>query len=188
MIAAPPRRFTVAEYHQLAEVGVLHEDERVELLNGVIVNMMPIGPFHGGSVNRLIRMFERLGRDRWVTSAQSPVHLGEHSEPQPDLLLLLPRDDFYVEAHPRPEDVFLLIEVSDSTLLIDREEKLPIYARAGIPEVWIVNLPERVIEVYLDPARGEYAQPRRVDADGKLAPAAFPDAVIDTAALLRAAH
>ena len=76
MLAAPPRRFTVDEYHRLAEVGVLHEDDRVELLNGVIVDMMPIGPFHGGSVNRLNRMFERLGRDRWVTSIQNPVHIG----------------------------------------------------------------------------------------------------------------
>ncbi len=185
MIAVSPRRFTVEEYHRMAEVGVLHEDDRVELLNGVIVNMMPIGPFHGGSVKRLNRMFEKLGRERWVTSVQDPVHIGEHTEPQPDLLLLRPRDDFYLHAHPRPEDVFLLIEVSDSTLLIDREEKLPIYARAEIPEVWIVNLPERVIEVYTDPSRGEYAQTRRVHGGDALAPSAFPDAVIDTAALLQ---
>ena len=186
MLAAPPRRFTVEEYHRLAEVGVLHENDRVELLNGVIVDMMPIGPFHGGLVNRLIRMFERLGRDRWVTSAQNPVHIGEHNEPQPDLLILRPRDDFYVAKHPRPEDVFLLIEVSDSTLLIDREDKLPIYAAAGIAEVWIVNLPERVIEVYSSPQNGAYAQVRQVRPGGALAPSAFPDAAIDTAALLQA--
>jgi len=186
MIAAPQRLFTVEEYHRLAEVGVLHEDDRVELLNGLIVNMMPIGPFHGGSVNRLNRLFERLSQDRWLTSVQNPVHLGEHNEPQPDLLLLRPRDDFYNAGHPRPEDVFLLIEVSDSTLLIDREEKLPIYARAGIPEVWIVNLAERKIEVYSAPAAGAYTQSRRVLPGAPLAPLAFPDAVVDTAALLQA--
>ena len=166
-------------------MGVLREDERVELLDGVIINMMPIGPFHGGSVNRLNRMFERLSRDRWLTSVQNPVHIGEHNEPQPDLLLLHPREDFYAGKHPRPPDVFLLIEVSDSTLIIDREEKLPIYARARIAEVWIVNLPERLIEVYSSPADGEYAECRRVRAGDTLAPSAFPDAIIDTAALLQ---
>lgn len=185
MIAAPQRRFTVEEYHRLAEVGVLHEDDRVELLDGVIVNMMPIGPFHGGSVKRLNRIFERLGRDRWVTSVQDPVHIGEHDEPQPDLLLLRPRDDFYSAHHPQPNDVFLLVEVADSTLLTDREDKLPIYARAGIPEVWIVNLPERIVEVYTAPESGAYTHTRRVRPGDPLAPAAFPDAGIDTGALLQ---
>lgn len=187
MTAAPPRRFTVEEYHRLAEVGVLHEDDRVELLNGVIVNMMPIGPFHGGSVNRLNRLFERVSRDRWVTSVQGPLQIHPHHEPQPDLLLLKPRDDFYGSRHPRPEDVYLLIEVSDSTLLIDREEKLPIYAKARIQEVWIMNLPERVIEVYTAPRDGEYTEMRRVAPGETLAPSAFPDAAIDTGTLLRSA-
>ena len=185
MLAASPRRFTVEEYHRLAEVGVLHEDDRVELLNGVIVNMMPIGPFHGGSVNRLNHMFERLSRDRWVTSVQNPVQIGEHNEPQPDLMLLRPRDDFYVSSHAQPADVLLLIEVSDSTLLIDRDDKLPIYAAAGIVEVWIVNLSERVVEVYSSPANGAYAKVRRVEPGGALAPLAFPDVDIDTVALLQ---
>ena len=183
MIAASPHRFNAEEYHRLAEIGVLREGDRVELLKGVIVNMMTIGPFHGGSVNRLNRIFERACRDRWVTSIQKPVHIDQHSEPQPDVLLLRPRDDFYDASLPRPEDVFLLIEVSDSTLLIDRED-LPIYAQAGIEEVWIVNLPERVIEVYASPVNGAYAETRRVVPGGALAPAAFPDAEIDTAALL----
>ena len=186
MLAAPPRRFTVEEYHRLAEVGVLHEDDRVELLNGVIVNMMPIGPFHGGSVIRLTRIFERISGDRWFTSVQNVVHLGEHNEPQPDLLLLRPREDFYTTKHPESDDVFLLIEVSDSTLLVDREDKLPIYATAGIVEVWIVNLPERVVEVYSSPANGAYSNYRRVVPGESLAPAAFPDAQIDTSALLGA--
>ena len=117
---------------------------------------------------------------------QNPVHIGEHNEPQPDLLLLVPRGDFYCAKLPRPADVFLLIEVSDSTLLVDREDKLPIYARAGIVEVWIVNLPERVVEVYASPIGGEFTQVRCVPPGEALAPAAFPDAAIDTAALLRA--
>ncbi len=185
MLAAPPHRFTVEQYHRLAEAGVLHEDDRVELLNGVIVNMMPIGPFHGGSVKRLNHHFERLSRGRWLTGVQDPVHLGEHDEPQPDLLLLRPRDDFYNSKHPQPADVFLLIEVADSTLLTDREDKLPIYARAGIPEVWIVNLSERIVETYGAPVAGAYTQARRIRPGEPLAPAAFPDATIDTAALLQ---
>ena len=186
MIAAPRHRFNVDEYHRLAEVGILHEGERVELLDGVIVEMMPFGPSHSGSVNRLIRMFERISRDRWVTSAQNSVHIGKHNEPQPDLLILHPRDDFYVANHPRPNDVFLLVKVSDSPLLIDREDKLPIYAAAGIAEVWIVNLPERLVEVYSSPQSGAYTEVRVVRPGGALAPAAFPDAAIDTAALLGA--
>lgn len=186
MIAAPVRRFTVAEYHRLAEVGVLHEDERVELLNGVIVPMMPIGPFHGGSVKRLVRLFERASRDRWITSAQDLVQITEYSEPQPDLMLLHPDPGFYTRRHPEPHDVFLLIEVADSTLFTDREEKLPIYAKAGIPEVWIVNLPERLVEVYRQPAGGAYREMAKVRPGESLTPAAFPDTTIDTATLLTA--
>ncbi len=186
VIAASPRRFTTEEYHRLAEVGVLREGDRVELLDGVIVNMMPIGPFHGGSVKRLNHEFEKINGGRWITSTQDPIRIGEHDEPQPDLALLRPRKDFYVERHPRPEDILLLIEVSDSTLLIDRDDKLPIYARAGIVEVWIVNLPERVIEVYTSPVDGSYGEVRRITPGTPLAPQAFPDAGIDTAALLQA--
>ena len=185
MIAAPQRLFTVEEYHRLAEVGVLHEDDRVELLNGIIINMMPIGPFHGSSVKRLTHVFESANNGRWITSAQDPIQIGEHSAPQPDLALLHLREDYYLENHPGPQDVYLLIEVSDSTLLVDREEKLPIYARAGIAEVWIVNLPERVVEVYSSPTNGAYVDCRRVRAGDALAPFAFPDAAIDTAALLQ---
>jgi len=184
MIDAPVRRFTVEEYHRLAESGVLQEDERVELLNGQIIDMMPIGPFHGGSVNWFAEIFHDLSHRRWITSTQNPVRLGPHDEPQPDLLLLRPRADFYRAQHPGPTDVYLLVEVSDSTLLIDRAEKLPVYARAGISEVWIVNLPERMVEVYRTPVNGSYTEAQKVRPGEPLAPAAFPDAAIDTAALL----
>jgi len=184
MIAMPVRHFTVDEYHRLAEVGVLHEDERVELLNGQIIHMMPIGPFHGGSVKWLAAFFHDPTRQRWITSVQDPLHLGELDEPQPDLMLLRPRNDFYRTAHPTPPDVFLVIEVADSTLIMDREEKLPIYARAGIPEVWIVNLPERLVEVYRQPTSGGYTETHRIRPGEPLSPSAFPDVAIDTAALL----
>src|SRR5438552_5474421 len=140
-------RFTVADYHRMAETGVLKPAARVELLDGRIIDMAPIGPFHGGSVNRLIRLFSKFANGRWLVSAQNPVHLDEFSEPQPDLMLLKPAADDYTSRHPRPDDVLLLVEVADTTLAFDREEKLPIYACAGISEVWILNLSARQIEI-----------------------------------------
>ena len=119
--------------------------------------MSPIGPFHGGVVNRLIRAFARLSQGRWLASAQNPLHLDDHSEPEPDFMLLRPSPDDYTSRHARPEDVLLLIEVADTTLVYDREEKLPAYGRAGVAEVWIVNLPDATIEVYRDPHFTGYA-------------------------------
>ena len=120
-------RFSVEEYYRMAETGVLKPDARVELLNGEITDMSPIGPFHGGVVNYLNEVFTAVRRGRWVTAVQNPVHLSDDSEPQPDLLLLKPSADFYRKRHPRPEDVCLLIEVSDTSLARDRDDKLPAY-------------------------------------------------------------
>src|SRR6266581_3181743 len=137
MLVQAQHRFSVGEYYRMAEAGILHPDARVELLDGRIIDMSPIGPFHGGVTKRLIRFFTALAKGRWIVSAQDPVHLDEYSEPQPDLMLLKPDADDYTSRHPRPEDVLLLVEVPDTTLAFDREQKLPIYARAGISEVWI---------------------------------------------------
>ena len=108
----------------MAETGVLKPDARVELLDGQIIDMSPIGPLHGGEVNRLIHFFTYLAKGRWIVTSQNPVHLDDHSEPQPDLLLAKPAPDFYSNRHPTPEDVFLLIEVADTSLAFDRGEKL----------------------------------------------------------------
>jgi Uma2 family endonuclease len=178
-----PHRFTTEDYHRLIETGILNEDDRVELLNGQINDMMPIGPFHGGCVKWLAEAFQSLSRKRWITSTHDPIDLGEHDEPQPDLALLRPKADFYRNAHPTAPDIFLVIEVSDSSLLIDRDEKLPIYARSGIPEVWIVNVPEKIVEVYRQPTPAEYTSISKVRPGERLSPDAFGDAVIDTAAL-----
>src|ERR1041385_3379705 len=94
-------RFNVEEYYRMAETGVLKPDARVELLDGQIIDMEPIGPFHGGSVNRLNRLFNELSRNRWLVTAQNPVHLNEYSEPQPDLMLVKPEPDDYMTTHPR---------------------------------------------------------------------------------------
>jgi Uma2 family endonuclease len=136
------RRFTVDEYYCMAEAGILHEDDRVELIEGDIIAMAAIGNRHMSCVKRLNRLFnERLGR-RVVVSVQDPIRLSRRTEPQPDVALLRPRDDFYAPGHPGPDDVLLVVEVVDTSLPYDRR-KLRLYARAGIPCVWLAILSSR---------------------------------------------
>jgi Uma2 family endonuclease len=182
---ATPHRFSVKDYYRLAETGVLRPDARVELLDGRIIDMSPIGPLHGGVVKRLTRVFTRFPQGRWLLAVQDPVRLEDHSEPQPDLMLLRPADDDYSSRHPKPEDVFLLIEVSDSTLETDREDNLPIYAQAGIAEVWIVNLIDGTLEVHREPHDSGYTNTQILHEGDSIAPTRFPDAVIEVAQLLR---
>ena len=166
-------RFTVHDYHRMGEAGILHEDDRVELIEGEIVEMAAIGTRHFTCVNRLNRMLVMGVGEAAVVSVQNPVRLNEHTEPQPDITVIRPRD--YTQSLPVPEDVLLLVEVSDTTIAYDRNVKLPLYARAGIREVWLVNLPARTIEQYTDPSDEGY---RRVDhkrGGQKLHPAALPD-------------
>ena len=167
-------RFTVAEYDRMVEAGILGVDDRVELIDGEILQTSPIGQGHASAVRRLIRLLTTLAGDAAIVDAQNPIHLDGYSEPQPDLALLAPRSDFYREVHPDARDIFLLIEVADSTLDFDRQIKLPRYARAGIPEVWLVNLHADVVEVHRDPTVEGY---RAVDVrrhGESLAPLAFP--------------
>jgi Uma2 family endonuclease len=178
-------RFSVKEYYRMAETGVLKPDARVELLNGEIIDMSPIGPFHGGLVNRLTRLFNKLSKGRWLVSSQNPLRLDDHSEPEPDAMLLKPVTDDYTSRHPQPEDVFLLIEVSDTTLDYDRENKLPAYGRAGIAEVWIVNLADLTIEVYREPHFTGYGSKTVLRAGDQATPQAFPDVALDVAELLK---
>ena len=168
----------------MAETGVLRPDARVELLDGKIIDMSPIGPFHGGMVNRLNRWFATQANGRWLVSAQNPLLLDDHSEPEPDLMLLKPVADDYTSRHPGPADVLLLIEVSDTTLDYDRKEKLPAYGRAGIPELWILNLNDRTIEIYGAPHFTGYGSARILRAGETAAPLAFPDAALEVASLL----
>ena len=167
------RRFDVDEYYAMAEAGILSEDDRVELLDGEIVTMAPIGSRHANSVGRLTHLLtEQVRRDAlvWI---QNPVRLGDRTELQPDVMLLKWGD--YSQGHPGPEDVLLLIEVSDTTVESDRGVKLPLYARSGIREVWIVDLPAQSVEVYSEPTGSEYARSSVVGIDGELAPEAFED-------------
>jgi Uma2 family endonuclease len=185
MNAPALHRFSAEEYHRLAEVGILSPNARVELIEGAIHDMSPIGPFHSGVTMRLNRFFNTRAKGRWIVSAQNPIGLDNYSEPQPDLALLKPAPDDYVSHHPTPDDVFLLIEVADSTLDFDRGKKLQVYARAGILEFWIINLQESTIEIYREPHFTGYENKTVVRAGDKACPATFPDAAVDVAELLR---
>ena len=169
----------------MAETGVLQPDVRVELLDGEIIDMSPIGPFHSSVVGDLVDLFTHASNRRWLVRSQSPVALDKHSEPQPDVLLLKPAPNRYRQSHPRPEDVFLLVEVSDTTLALDRDEKLPAYGRAGIVEVWIINLVDQAIEIYREPNFTGYGSKVVLRAGDKAAPHVFPDAALDVAELLK---
>ena len=185
MIAPAKNRISVKEYYRMAETGALPPEARVELLDGQIIDMSPIGPFHGGVTNYLITFFADVARRRWITTAKNPVRLNDDSEPQPDLVLLKPSADFYRNRHPKPQDVFLLVEISDTSLEKDQEKKVPAYARAGIVEVWIVNLNEQTIEVYRQPHFAGYGSKVILSAGDKASPQAFPDVSLDVAELLK---
>ena len=172
------RRFTVDEYHRMAEAGILSEDERVELLDGWIVPMSPIGSPHAGCVNRLTRLLTGLLRDSAVVSVQNPVVLNDLWEPEPDIAVLHFRADGYSQAHPRPPDVRLIIEVADSSTEKDRRIKLPAYAEARIPEVWLVNLPADRIETFRDPRESGYFTARLVSRGETLSTLELPDVAL----------
>ena len=170
-----PRLFNVDEYYAMAEAGILAPGERVELIDGEIFPMSPIGDRHAYSVDELNELLiTRLG-GRARVRCQNPVQLGVSFEVQPDLAILRWREDRYSTGHPRPEDIILIIEVSDTSLHYDRNVKLPLYARFGIPETWIANIQARHVEVYDRPANGEYRRPRVVGLDETLALPSFAD-------------
>ena len=178
---APPRAdtltrrlFTVAELYAMAEAGIFHPEERIELLDGEIIVMPPIGEPHSDGTDRLGSDLTYNLHGRARVRVQGPVQLNDVSLPQPDIAVLRLRDDYHLE-RATAEDVLLLIEVSDTSLEFDRGEKLARYAAAGIPEVWIANVQARQIEGYSDPVDGAYRSRRVVDAEGSISPLAFPD-------------
>jgi Uma2 family endonuclease len=179
------RRFSVHEYHRMGETGILAEDERVELLAGDIIVREPIGTQHAGTVNRLTYLWtSRLGL-RAVVQVQNPIELArEDSEPQPDLSLLRPRADFYATAHPAADDVLLAIEVADTSLRLDRRVKIPLYARAGIGEAWLVDLTTSRIEVYREPTAEGYRDVQILVRGQSVTPNAFADLTLAVGDLL----
>ncbi len=172
------RPFTVDDYHRMAEVGLLTDDERTELLNGEVVYKMPISSRHAGCVKQLIEMLVTRLTGRCIVGAQDPVRLSGTSEPEPDVSVLRPRADRYRRSHPEPADVLLVIEVADSSLAVDRGVKAALYAAAGIPELWIVDLAGDAVEVHRTPAADGYRSVERLARGSELRPAAFPDVAI----------
>lgn len=179
-----PRRHqhTVADYYRMAETGILPAGLRVELIEGEIIDMAPIGSRHASTVDRLAFLFNRaVGNQAWVR-VQNPVRLNDFSEPEPDLALLRWRDDFYAGGHPGPQDVLLIVEVADASLEYDRDTKLPLYARHGIPEAWLIDLAGKRIERHHKPSAQGYGE--RTTLHDRAAPLALPDCAISLAGLV----
>lgn len=184
VVAARTHRFDVTEYHALGAAGILAADERVELIQGELVDMSPIGSRHVGAVNRLNQILSQMFAGRAVVSVQNPILLGDFSEPQPDLALLRLRDDFYAEALPTSADVLLVVEVADSSLEYDRAVKIPLYGQAGIPEAWLFDLVQPGIDVHRGPAPSGYGEVRRARSGEALSPLAFSGLELAVSTLL----
>jgi Uma2 family endonuclease len=182
---APARhRLDVGAYYRMADAGILSHSERVELIDGDIFDMNPIGSRHAAVTRRLERQFARAVADGVVlVSVQNPLRLDAYNEPESDFVALAPRPDACAASHPGAAEALILVEVSDSSLDHDRKTKLPIYARFGVPEVWIVDLSGNAVEVYRNPTEGRYASSWRM-TQGALAPARIPEISIDIAAPL----
>jgi Uma2 family endonuclease len=173
-------RFTVDDYHKMVDAGILTEDHRVELLDGEIIEITPISPRHVACVIRLGDMLTRRGGDPVLVSTQNPVILSDLSLPEPDVVVIRRPDDVSGAWMPRHTDTLLVVEVAETSLHRDRTKKLPLYAQAGIPEVWIVNLPAERIEVYRDPTESGYATSTIVGHDGTLSPHKVPEISLRT--------
>jgi Uma2 family endonuclease len=166
IVATPPRpstlgrahRLSVMDYHRMGETGIIGPELRTELIDGEIIEMPPIGHPHAGTLNLLVKRLIVAVGDRAVVAPQNPVNLNDYTEPLPDIALLKPRADYYRNAHPGPADVLLLIEVADTSLAYDRDVKLPRYARAGIPEAWLLDLGGRRLTIHRCPAGDAYTE------------------------------
>jgi Uma2 family endonuclease len=167
--------FTVDEYYRMGEVGIFSEDARLELIEGEIIEMSPVGNRHIGCVNRATARFAARLATQAVVSVQNPILLSRYTEPQPDIVLARPREDYYGGRRISPADIFLVLEVSDTTLRYDRNRKRPLYAKSGVPEVWIENLQSDVIFVYRKPGPSGYAKALTFRRGESLSLAAFPD-------------
>lgn len=176
MATEPTRRlFTVDDYHRMVDAGILRVHDHVELLDGEIIEMTPTGSRHSGLVTRLMRLFILRSGDRAIVRTQHPVILDDLSEPEPDLSICSPRADDYMSGHPRPSDILLIVEVSDSSLAFDRGRKAVRYAAVGVPELWIIDLQHDVIEVFREPGRAGYEIQLSYRSGETFSPSAFTD-------------
>jgi len=156
------------EWKRLGEANIFPPDSRLELINGEIIEMSPIGSHHASHLKRLISQFSGLIQDSAIIAAQDPLQLGDLSEPEPDFMLLKPSTDFYYQNHPTASDVFLLIEISDKSLKFDQNQKLRLYALHDIPEYWLLNIQDNCLEVYRQPHNGVYAEKTTLRSGDKI--------------------
>lgn len=177
-------RLTVAEYHRMAEAGIFAPDERVELIEGEVIDMAPQKSRHASVLSRLMNRLVRVAGDQGWVVCQVPLCLSDRSEPEPDLMLLRPRADQYAQAHPTAADVLLLVEVADSSLRYDREVKLPLYARHGVAQVWLVDLESNRLRFFRQLQAGEYAEISSTDTPGPTPLPGLPGLQVDLGGLL----
>jgi Uma2 family endonuclease len=177
-------RLTVDQYHQMARSGVLAPDARVELIEGQIIDKAPIGTKHWSAVSRLTDIFATALHGRAIVSVQSSIRLGEYSEPEPDLAVFKYRPDFYAERYPTAADALLVIEVADTTAPYDRGVKLPLYAKHGVPEVWIVDLEASLVRFYRQPQGDRYLDESETDRPGPTPLGAAPGVTVDLSGVL----
>ena len=187
MVGATKRRFNVDEYYKLAEAGILDKYDRVELVDGEIIEMAPIGSYHNSCVIALTHIFVRAVPEGVRVQVQGPLRVDDTTDFQPDLAVLRPKKDDYFETIPAPDDVLLVIEVSDSTEAYDRNVKIPKYAQAGVPEVWQVNLPYGFIDRYADPdpAKGRYRSVMRHSRGQRIVPTHLSEVAVEISDVLR---
>lgn len=173
--ASLTRKFTVDEYYRMAEVGILHPDERLELICGEIILMAPIGPLHAETVEQWYDALKEKVADTYTVRSQNPVRLGEDLEPVPDLAIVRRRAIGYFDSHPGPDDILVVIEVSDSTLAHDRGTKVNLYAEANVPETWIANLADDCIEAFTGPGPNGYSNHTIYRRGDRISPSMLPD-------------
>ncbi|MEK0180512.1 MAG: Uma2 family endonuclease [Oscillatoriales cyanobacterium] len=169
------RLLTVQEYHRMAEIGILDEDERVELLGGQIVKMAAKGTAHGAGVKRTVELLQNLLGRLVLISVQDPVRLNDNSEPEPDIALLIPDPLYYEDHHPTPSEVYLIIEVADTTLRTDLGIKATIYAQSGIADYWVLDVNNRQLHVFREPTQDGYQSIAVLGDDASISPLQFPD-------------
>lgn len=178
------KKFTIDNYEKMIDRGIFTPQDNLELINGEVIEMSPIGIKHATTVLRLTNVFPLLFQNKALVSVQNSIILNDYSQPEPDLVLLKKRDDFYEQKRPTSEDIFLLIEVSDSSLKYDREIKLPLYAENNISEVWIFNLNDDVIEVYSQPQNNYYQQQQIFTKKDTISCSAFPKIALELKQLI----
>lgn len=176
--------FTVSEYERMGETGIFAPDARVELIEGEIIEMSPIGSHHAACVELVAEAVRNSVQSRFLVRTQNPIVLDDFSEPQPDIAVLRFRHDRYRNAHPRPNDILVIIEVAETTVHYDRHVKMPLYARAGISEALLFNLPDDRLEYFARPEPGVYQVNRIINRGEQFESTSVPGLTLDVATIL----